>query len=94
MTKNHVQCMLTYRKSPPVNHDHRKSGAAQYQLTRDPVTLSYGAVDAQHLGFSDVGDAVAVVVDPPRGLVVCGVTPLKLVVVEAICEIIRNSAVS
>ena len=54
-------------------------------LTGDAILLWYGAVDAQHLGFSDVGDAVSVVVDPPR-VVVCGGALLKLVVVEAICK--------
>ena len=51
------------------------------------MTLWYCGVDAQHLGFSDVGDAVTVVVDPPRGLVVCGFAALILVKVEAVCEI-------
>ena len=53
-------------------------------LTGDSILFGHGAVDSQHLGLGHVGDAVAVVVDPPGGLVVRGVAVLILVVVETV----------
>ena len=48
------------------------------------------AVDAQHLRLSHVGDAAAVVVDPPGGLVEGGLAALILVKVEAVCKVISE----
>ena len=48
------------------------------------------AVDAQHLCLSHVGDAAAVVVDPPGGLVEGGLASLILIKVEAVCNVINE----
>ena len=41
-------------------------------LTRDSQALRYGLVDLVQLGLGGVGDALAVVVDPPGAVVLAG----------------------
>ena len=54
-------------------------------LTRDAHVLRQCFVDLVQLGLGDVGDALAVVVDPPGTVVLAG-APLVVGVTETVCE--------